>query len=121
MASQYNPIQKVDNNSNIPCPSGYVWSVNDVSDKNAGRTEDALMHKMRIARKRKLELEWQNVSTATANAILTAFEPQYVNVKCLDPLANGFVTKKFYSGDQKSEAYNTRLGLWTVSFDIIEQ
>jgi len=120
MANQYNPIQQVDNATDIPCPSTYVWTVNDVSDKDAGRTEDGLMHKMRISRKRKLELEWQNVSTATANAVLTAFAPEYVSVKCLDPLANGLVTKTFYSG-QKATSYNVRLGVWTVSFNIIEQ
>jgi hypothetical protein len=44
-----------------------------------------------------------------------------VNVNCLDPLANGYVTKKFYSGDQEASAYNVRIDAWTVSFNIIEQ
>jgi hypothetical protein len=79
------------------------------------------MHKNRIARKRKLELEWQNVDIATANAVLSAFSPEYVNVNCLDPLANGYVTKRFYSGDQGASAYNVRIDAWTVSFNIIEQ
>ena len=117
---QYNPIKTVDGVS-IPCPSKYDWTVNDISDSDAGRCESGLMHKNRIARKRKLELEWQNVSIATANAVLTAFAPEYVNVNCLDPLANGYVTKKFYSGDQNASAYNVRIDAWTVSFNIIEQ
>ena len=121
MADQYNPIQQVDSNTDIPCPSTYEWSVNDVSDSNAGRTEDGKMHKMRIARKRKLELAWQNVTKATANAVLTAFAPEYVSVKYLDPLGNGDLTGTFYSGDQKAVSYNARLGLWTISFNIIEQ
>lgn len=116
----YNPIRAVDG-AVIPCPSQYQWSINDISDKDAGRTEDGLMHKMRIDRKRKLELEWQNVTLSEANAVLEAFAPEYVRVECLDPLANGYVTKTFYSGDQTSPAYNTRLGIWTVSFNIIEQ
>lgn len=116
----YNPIQTVDGAA-IPCPSKYKWSVNDVSSPDAGRTEDGLMHKERVTRKRKLELEWQNVTTAVANAVLAAFAPEYVAVNCLDPLANGYVTKTFYSGDQDSEAYNVYLGLWTVAFNIIEQ
>ena len=120
MADQYNPIQTVDG-VEVPCPSKYEWSVNDVSDADAGRTEDGKMHKMRIARKRKLELEWKNVTGTVAKAVLTAFAPEYVTVKCLDPLAGGWATKKFYSGDQKASAYNTRLGVWTVSFNVIEQ
>lgn len=116
----YNPIRTVDGVA-IPCPSKYDWTVNDISDSDAGRCESGLMHKNRITRKRKLELEWQNVPIATANAVLTAFAPEYVDVNCLDPLANGYVTKKFYSGDQGASAYNVRINAWTVSFNIIEQ
>jgi len=116
----YNPIKTVDGAA-VPCPSKYDWTVNDISDEDAGRCESGLMHKNRIARKRKLELEWQNVSMATANAVLAAFAPEYVNVNCLDPLANGYVTKRFYSGDQGASAYNVRINAWTVSFNIIEQ
>lgn len=117
---QYNPIQSVGGVA-IPCPSKYEWTINDVSDADAGRTEDGKMHKMRVARKRKLELEWKNVSTEEAQAVLTAFAPEYVSVNCLDVLAGGYATRTFYSGDQKSSAYSTILGVWTVSFNVIEQ
>lgn len=116
----YNPIRAV-NGAQIPCPSTYHWSVNDISDPDAGRSESGLMHKMRITRKRKLELAWQNVPLATVNAVLTAFEPEYVDVTFLDPLENGYVTRTFYSGDQDAPAYNVRINAWTVSFNIIEQ
>ena len=116
----YNPIKTV-NGAAIPCPSKYEWGVNDVSSADSGRTEDGKMHKERIARKRKLELEWANVPMATAHAVLQAFAPNYVNVNCLDPLANGYTTKKFYSGDQGASAYNIVKDVWTVSFNIIEQ
>lgn len=117
---QYNPIKSVGGRA-IPCPSKYDWTINDVSAPQAGRTEDGKMHKMRVDRKRKLELEWKNVTTAEAGAVLNAFAPEYVSVNCLDPLAGGYVTKTFYSGDQKSSAYSTLLGVWTVSFNVIEQ
>lgn len=123
MADQYNPIQSVGSVTNVPCPSSYQWNESDVSDSNAGRTEDAKMHKMMIATKVHLELAWQNIPTSDASTILNAFtQSEYFNVKYLDPKANGFVTKKFYVGDRSSPAYNTRLGLWSnVSFNIIEQ
>lgn len=129
MANQtYNPIQSVKDATvagavarTVPCPSKYEWTINDVSSADAGRNEKGEMLKMRIVRKRKLALEWQNVKTADAHAVLVAFAPQYVDVNCLDPLANGYATMRFYSGDQSAPAYNTALGLWTVSFDIIEQ
>ena len=123
MASQYNPIQSVDNNTNIPCPCRYEWDESDVSDTNAGRSEDAKMHKMMIATKVHIYLEWQNIFTSEAATILQAFtSSEYFNVKYLDPKQNGFVTKRFYVGDRKAPVYNTYKGIWTeISFTIIEQ
>lgn len=118
--TSYNPIETV-GGSAIACPSKYEWTINDVSAADAGRTEDGKMHKKRIARKRKLELEWKNKDISVIHDVLVAFAPEYVSVKCLDPLANGYATYTFYSGDQKAPAYNTRLGIWTLSFNIIEQ
>jgi hypothetical protein len=79
------------------------------------------MHKNRIARKRKLELEWRNIPLSDVRKVLAAFSPEYVSVNCLDPLVGGYATYTFYSGDQAAPAYNVRIDAWTVSFDIIEQ
>lgn len=122
MASEYNPIQAVGSNTNIPCPSSYEYKLSDVSAADAGRTEDGKMHKMRIAQKVHLELAWQNVSTAVASTVLTAFNPEYLNVTYLDPMAGTFQTKRFYVGDRSAPSYNVRLGIWSnISFNIIEQ
>ena len=121
MAIVNNPIKKVGTNTNIPSPSKYVWKLSDVSAANAGRTEDALMHKERIASKVHIELEWQNVSDASASAILTAFQPEYISVEYYDYKALSFQTKTFYVGDRSVSAYNRALQLSTISFNIIEQ
>ena len=42
-----NPIYSV-GGVTVPVPSKYDWQLSDVSSKDAGRTEDGLMHKMRI-------------------------------------------------------------------------
>lgn len=117
----YNPIKSV-NGSPVRSPSVYQVDINDVSDSDAGRTEDALMHKNRIAQKRKITLAWNAISTADASAILQAFNPEYISVEYLDPMVGGFVTKTFYVGDRSAPAYSTRLGLWSnVGFNIIER
>ena len=120
--ADYNPIESVGGVS-VPCPSAYEWKESDVSDSDAGRTEDAKMHKMMIAKKVHLELAWQNITTAQASTILTAFtSSEYFSVKYLDPKAGAYQTKTFYVGDRNAPAYNIRLGLWSkVSFNIIEQ
>lgn len=119
----YNPIKSVGSITNIPCPSSYQWKESDVSDSDAGRTEDAKMHKMMIAKKIHLELAWQNVTTAEASTVLQAFTAsEYFTVNYLDPKANGYLTKTFYVGDRSVPSYNVLLGIWSnVSFNIIEQ
>lgn len=116
----YNPIESV-GGAAIPCPSKYNWKLSDVSSADAGRTEDGKMHKERITQKVQLELEWQNMGDVAANTILTAFNPEYINVKYYDYKAQGFLTKTFYVGDRSVTSYNRALGIGTIAFNIIEQ
>lgn len=116
-----NPIYSVDGVT-IAVPAAYQWDLNDISRADAGRTEDGLMHKLRIGTKRKLHLKWNYLTTAEASTILSAFQPEYFSVKYLDLLTGGYVTSTFYCGDKTSPSYNVRLGLWeNVSFNIIER
>lgn len=116
----FNPIYSVDNVT-VPVPSKYDWKLSDVSDSDAGRTEDALMHKMRIAQKVHIELEWQHVTDTVAQEILTAFQPEYISVNYYDYKAMAFQTKTFYVGDRQVTSYNRSKGISTISFNIIEQ
>jgi len=116
----FNPIKSVGGVA-IPAPSKYDWKLSDVSAADAGRTEDALMHKMRIAQKVHIELEWQNVADSVAQTVLTAFQPEYINVNYYDYKSMAFLTKRFYVGDRTVTSYNRTLGIGTISFNIIEQ
>ena len=115
-----NPIQSV-GGVVIPCPSKYDWKLSDVSAADAGRTEDAKMHKMRIAQKVHLELEWQNVDDTVASAVLVAFNPEYINVTYYDYKAMSFQTKNFYVGDRTVSAYSRVKKYSTIEFNIIER
>lgn len=114
-----NPIASVDG-ATVKCPSKYVYTLSDVSASDAGRTEDSVMHKKRIAQLVKIELAWQNVTTAEVSAILTVFNPEYINVNYLDALAGQFKTKEFYVGDRSAPIYNASMNLWSnVAFNLI--
>ena len=116
-----NPIMSVDGAS-IPCPSAYTWGLQDISAPGAGRTEDYLMHKMRGAQKVKLTLQWKNVTSDIAIAVIQAFNPEYVTVEYLDLLQGDFTTATFYVGDRSAPLYNASMGLWqNISFNIIER
>lgn len=106
-------------------PSSYQWKLEDVSKPNAGRTEDGTMQKLRMRQVVGIELSWQNITTAQAKTILTAFNPEYINVTYLDPMGNPadgyYTTKVFYVGDRSAPLYNATLGRWSnISFNIIE-
>lgn len=118
---EFNPIISVGGVS-VKCPSTYEWSLQDISNSDAGRTESTIMDKNRIGQCVKIQLAWQNITTEEASAILTAFNPEYLNITYLDPMVGGPRTSVFYVGDRSAPAYNTRMGLWSnVAFNIIER
>lgn len=117
----YNPIRLVDG-FEIPCPSVYQYSLNDISDDDAGRTEALVMEKKRIGQARTIHLEWQNVSILDCAKILQAFNPEYIMVDYLDAMSGTFEKREFYVGDRSTPLYNSRLGIWSnISFNIIER
>lgn len=117
-----NPLKSVGGATNIPCPASYEYQIFDVSSDDAGRTEDALMHKQRITQKVKLVMEWKYITLAEASAILSAFNAEYTSINYLDLLTNSFYTKTFYTGDRNAPVYNTTLGLVeSLKFDVIER
>lgn len=116
-----NPIAYVDGAA-IPCPSTYVYNLQDISAADAGRTEDTVMHKERIGQAVKIELGWNGIDSDAVSTILTAFDPEYINVRYWDAKAAAFVTSEFYVGDRQAPMYNATLDIWeNLSFNIIER
>ena len=115
-----NPIQSVGGVA-VPSPSKYDWKLSDVSASDAGRTEDAKMHKLMIAQKVHLELEWQNMTDADAYTILNAFNSEYTQITYFDYKAMDYLTKTFYTGDRTVSSYNRAMNIATISFNVIEQ
>ena len=105
-------------------PSKCEWGLQDISASDSGRTQDAMMHKNRIAQKRTLKLAWNAPIPADAAAILQAFNPEYVSVTYHDPMDNAMETRTFYVGDRSSPFKQWFAGgkrFDSVSFDIIER
>lgn len=108
----------------MPNPSKLNWSLQDVSDGESGRDDTGYMWKSRVTQKRKLELEWSAVSPSVASTILTAFNPEYVQVRYHDVKDNEWQIRTYYVGDRSAP-----VKIWTVNnkiyetvkFDIIER
>lgn len=116
-----NPIRTVDG-AYVPVPSKYKYSLQDVSEPDAGRDEAGYMHKLRIVQKVKLELEWVGKKDAEVSEILTAFNPEYLQITYKDAKSGTYLTKTFYVGDRSAPMYNSKLDIWeNVAFNVIER
>lgn len=121
MPEDFNPIKSVDGKV-IPSPSGYTYDDADISQKDAGRTEDLVMQKKRIGQQKRIQLTWAYLNDEQISVVLNAFDPEYIFVEYYDAKAKGYVTKEFYVTDRSAVMYNKRLGLWTsLSFNIVER
>ncbi|HZK19674.1 MAG TPA: hypothetical protein VFC68_03005 [Treponemataceae bacterium] len=115
----YEAIVTVDGESIPVQPSYYQLIYSDVSDEQAGRTEDVEMHKSQIGTVTGIDLGWQNLTTSVASLIANLFWPEYVNVKFLDLKAGGYITKRFYSGDITAPLYSAKTGRWeSIKFNL---
>lgn len=114
-----NPIRSVDGAA-IPCPSSYLYLLDDVSAPDAGRFESGMMDKMRVGQVVGLNLSWNAINSKTASLILNLFDPEYFVVDYFDLKRNNFVKKEFYAGNRSAPMYNAELDLWdNLSFNII--
>lgn len=117
------------NGVEIPDPYKCEYGLMDVSADDAGRSMDAnaTMYKQRIAQKRKLNCAWRNPTAETVSTVLTAVNPEYVEVRYWDAMDGRFETREFYVGDRSAplrwfqlpELGGTRYE--ELSFDLIER
>lgn len=105
-------------------PSSFVWGLEDVDAPDSGRTDDADMHRNRVARKRKLQIGFNGKSRAETARILQAFQYEYIDVTYPDALTGTDLTKIFYSGDQQApvKVWNVNSKIYaSISFNIVER
>lgn len=82
-------------------PSAFQVTVLDLDDGEASkRTADGLMHRDRIAVKRKLDMTWGPLNRADTAAILQAVQNEFFECTYPDPQTGLDETKTFYVGDR---------------------
>lgn len=112
------------NGVTMPCPSTWQWGLQDVSASESGRTDDALMHKNRVAQKRKLQVGYNGINDADASTVLKAINPEYINVTYHDLMAGENQTRVFYVGDRNGVFkwwWDGKHILQSLTFDLIER
>lgn len=117
------------NGVEMPSPTKFDWQLMDVSAGESGRTDDALMHKNTVAKKRKLILSWVYLDFADACRIIQAVSSdEYMEVTYPDYLSGNLQeTRVFYVGDRNIPVkyFRPEDPTWqktdTISFDLIER
>lgn len=126
----FNPIVWVDGVHLPVSPSSCTWEQEDLSNAEAGRTEDGAMHKNRIGTITRIGLEFQNLPLETMYEIINIFSPEYIWVTYIDPATR--VTSQwdtsyeknewFYVGNRNMIIHNARLNICEkLSFNIISR
>jgi hypothetical protein len=105
-------------------PGGLKWSIMSVQSADSGRAEDGKMIATLVAKKRKLELKYANLTPEDAKAILEEVcGDMFFEVTYYDVLAGEQETRTFYVGDRSLDWYNFNIerGIENLAFNLIEQ
>lgn len=78
---------------------GLKWSRNDVDGPNAGRMMNAEMQRDRIATKIRWDVTCRPLTSDEQSTILQLIQPEFVQVKCLDPITNTVAEDWYYSNN----------------------
>ena len=103
---------------------GLKWSIQSVQSADSGRAEDGTMIATLVAKKRKLEVKYANLTPADASAILAEVcGDMFFDVTYYDVLDAQQETRTFYVGDRSLDWYNFNIarGIENLEFHLIEQ
>ena len=93
-------VFKIDNTDILPYIAfrGLKWQRSDIDGPDAGRTMDAVMHRMRVGTKIRIDVTCRPLTASEARTVLNLIYPEYVTVTYTDPMS-GEVTKTMYSNN----------------------
>ena len=105
-------------------PGGLKWSIMSIQSADSGRAENGEMIATLVAKKRKLEIKYANLTPEDAKAILEEVSgDMFFEVTYYDVLAGEQETRTFYVGDRSTDWYNYNIerGLENLAFNRIEK
>lgn len=110
------------NGVSVKPPKSLQVGIQDV-DGETGRNANGDMVRDRITTKRKIELEWGQLTQEEMSSIQTAVLPVFFEVSYPDPIF-GQTSKTFYVGDRTSPRYTftEKFKPWSgLKFNLIER
>jgi len=104
----------------LPPPMTYSVEYNDLDSPDTGRTEDGMLHRVRVRHDvAKIKVGWEQLTTEKADLILNAIAPDSFTVVYYFGTAK---TATMYAGNRSCELrrINYNKASWNISFDLIE-
>lgn len=105
-------------------PSSFSVTISDLDDgRTTGRTMDGILHRDRIAVKRKIELSFNALKWSEISTLMQQISAQEFTVEYPDPMTGTIETKNFYVGDRTAPVgiYIDGEPMWLdVKFNFIE-
>lgn len=99
------------NGADMPTPTDMICTISDIDSSKSGRSADGIMHRDRIAVKRKLQLKWSFLTPADMSLLLKAVKPIFFACTYPDPEAGTSVSLQFYVGDRTMPIYTIKNGV----------
>lgn len=106
----------------ITTPSSLSVEISDL-DGESNRNANGMLVRDRIAVKRKLNLEWKQLSQSEMSTLLRAVSNVFFTVTYIDPI-EGEITKTMYVGDRSAPMYQCINGVakWSsLKMNFIEK
>lgn len=106
-----------------PAPQTMQVAIQDI-DAKATRDAQGLLHRDRVATKRKITLTFGPLTVPECSKILGTVRNEFFSVEYLDPQDGNMRSGTFYVGDRTTPVYSfvDSLPVWKgLSFDLIEQ
>ena len=106
-----------------PAPQTMQVTIQDI-DAKATRDAQGLLHRDRVATKRKITLSFGALTVPECAKILGAVKSEFFRVDYLDPQDGNMRSGTFYVGDRTTPVYSfiDLVPAWKgLSFDLIEQ
>lgn len=103
---------------------GLKWSIMSIQSADSGRAEDGSMIATLVAKKRKLEIKYANLTPDEAADILSfVCGDMFFDVSYYDFLDKQQETRTFYVGDRSGDWYNYNIkkGIENLAFNLIEK
>ena len=115
------------NKFDIADPQTLTWDIYDLdSEDGAGRNQEGLMFRDRVAVKRKLSCTWPPMDNAEISKLLKAMSSVFFTIRYPDAYDGAYREGEFYVGDRSTPMYmwNAEKGkyLWQgLSANFIER